>query len=266
MPDQSPCPSCGQLNRKSASFCRECGAPLGVAAEQETSEPSPEPAGPRSPGTPTGERPTAPPPGEPGPKVDAAEQKHRSRWHYLAVPLAVILALAILTLAGWQARWPTFIFGAAKPRAAGRPSVPPAATRPPSPAQPTSPAVPTRSPAASTSSPAPSASSPGPSRPVTSGRSSGPAGTLTAYVAAINGHDYASAWRIIGKATGESYPSFVNGFNGTVADTLTIISIDGNVVTAQLAARQTDGTVRIYQGTYTIQNGAIVQYHVQRIS
>jgi hypothetical protein len=24
--------------------------------------------------------------------------------------------------------------------------------------------------------------------------------------------------------------------------------------------------VRIYQGTYTIQNGAIVQYHVQRIS
>ncbi len=89
---------------------------------------------------------------------------------------------------------------------------------------------------------------------------------MKAYVAAINRHDYAAAWRIVGTGTGGSYAAFANGLKTTAADTLTILSVNGNVITARLTARDTDGTVRTYQGTYTIENGAIVQSNVQRIS
>jgi hypothetical protein len=38
------------------------------------------------------------------------------------------------------------------------------------------------------------------------------------------------------------------------------------VVTARLLAYQTDGTVKTYQGTYTVQNGEISQSNVQQVS
>ncbi len=41
---------------------------------------------------------------------------------------------------------------------------------------------------------------------------------------------------------GQSYPSFVRGFSTTARDTLTIVSVSGDVVTARLTAQQTDGT------------------------
>jgi hypothetical protein len=43
------------------------------------------------------------------------------------------------------------------------------------------------------------------------------------------------------------------------------LSVSGNVVTARLAAQQTDGTVRTYQGTYTVRNGAIVDFNVRQV-
>ena len=82
-------------------------------------------------------------------------------------------------------------------------------------------------------------------------------------MAAINRHDYAKAWSITGHS-GTPDPRFVSGYSGTVKDTLTIISVSGNVVTAQLSALQTDGTVRIYQGTYIIKNDVMIP-HVRRI-
>ncbi len=85
-----------------------------------------------------------------------------------------------------------------------------------------------------------------------------PAATVRAYVAAINGHHYARAWRLGGRNAGGSYASFVSGFSGTAKDTLTIVSVSGDVVTARLDARQTDGTVDTYQGTYTVHHGVIV--------
>jgi eukaryotic-like serine/threonine-protein kinase len=92
----------------------------------------------------------------------------------------------------------------------------------------------------------------------------GPAATVRAYVAAINGHDYARAWILGGRNTGWSYPDFVSGFGTTARDTLTIVSVSGDVVTARLAARQTDGTVRTYQGTYTVQSGVIIGFDVHQ--
>lgn len=89
-----------------------------------------------------------------------------------------------------------------------------------------------------------------------------PAATVGAYVAAINGHDYARAWSLGGRNTGQSYSNFVSGFSTTARDTLTIVSVSSDVVTARLTAQQTDGTVDTYQGTYTVRRGVIIGFNV----
>ena len=89
----------------------------------------------------------------------------------------------------------------------------------------------------------------------------GPAATVCVFVAAINGHGYARAWILGGRNTGGSYPQFVSGFGTTARDTLTIVSVSGDVVTARLTAQQTDGTVDTYQGTYTVDSGVIIGFH-----
>jgi transcriptional regulator with XRE-family HTH domain len=93
----------------------------------------------------------------------------------------------------------------------------------------------------------------------------GPVATVRAYVAAINGHHYVRAWRLGGRNTGGSYPQFVSGFGTTARDALTIVSVSRHVVTARIAARQTDGTVDTYQGTYTVSNGVIVGFDVLQV-
>jgi hypothetical protein len=93
-----------------------------------------------------------------------------------------------------------------------------------------------------------------------------PTDTVRAYIAAINGQNYARAWRLGGRNTGGSYASFVSGFAGTAKDTLTIVSVSGDVVTARLNAMQTDGTVDTYQGTYTVQHGVIIGADVAQVS
>jgi Helix-turn-helix domain len=114
---------------------------------------------------------------------------------------------------------------------------------------------------------------PGPSRAAPSPHPTAPARTpmrptaiVRAYVTAINGHHYARAWRLGGQNTGGSYPSFVSGFTGTAKDTLTIVSVSGDVVTARLSARQTDGSVNTYQGTYTVHHGVITGFDVVQLS
>ena len=93
-----------------------------------------------------------------------------------------------------------------------------------------------------------------------------PTDTVRAYIAAINGHHYARAWRLGGRNTSGSYASFVSGFAGTAKDTLTIVSVSGDVVTARLNAEQTDGTVDTYQGTYTVHHGVIIGADVGQVS
>ena len=93
-----------------------------------------------------------------------------------------------------------------------------------------------------------------------------PVATVRAYFAAINNQDYARAWHLGGRYTGiTSYSSFVTGFQGTAHDTVKILSVAGRVVTARLAARQTDGSVRRYQGTYRVTNGVITRFHVAQV-
>ncbi|WP_185124375.1 hypothetical protein [Streptomyces sp. TLI_185] len=106
---------------------------------------------------------------------------------------------------------------------------------------------------------------PQPSRPVAPPPSAtaGPADTVEAYFAAINAGDYKQAWDLGGKnLTHGSYSAFVNSFEGTAYDSVTVISVAGNTVGAELDATQTDGSRRYFAGTYTVRSGAIVAANI----
>ena len=82
-----------------------------------------------------------------------------------------------------------------------------------------------------------------------------PAVTVQQYFNAINHHKWARAWVLGGKIG--TFAKFKAGYRGTLHDTVKIESTNGNVVTASLVARQTDGTVKYFSGTYTVTNGVI---------
>jgi serine/threonine-protein kinase len=84
----------------------------------------------------------------------------------------------------------------------------------------------------------------------------GPAATVRAYFKAINRHQYREAWNLTQQKG--SYPAFSNGFAGTADDRLTNFSVNGNVVSLTLHAIQTDHSVKIYKGSYTVVKGVIV--------
>jgi hypothetical protein len=157
-----------------------------------------------------------------------------------------VVAVALLALAGWRTHWPAALFATKQVASSAALHGPPAHRRKPAASAP---------PATSTPSPSPSVTaSPG-----------SPAAIVEAYFAAIDAKNYATAWQLGGDNVGGSYSSFVNGFDTTASDTVTILSLSGNTVTARLTAEQTDGTVKTYQGTYTVDNGVLVKFDVQQI-
>jgi hypothetical protein len=93
-----------------------------------------------------------------------------------------------------------------------------------------------------------------------------PAGTVTAYYAAINDRHYMRAWNLGGRHTAPSFSSFKQGYSTTQHDTLVVTGASGDTVDGRLTADQTDGTVQTYQGTYTVQGGVITLFDVRRIS
>jgi hypothetical protein len=93
-----------------------------------------------------------------------------------------------------------------------------------------------------------------------------PATTVRMYISAINNHDYARAWRLGGKNSGSTYAGFVRGFGTTERDKLTILSVSGGVVTARIAAAQTNGAVNTYQGNYTVDHGVITRFDIRQVS
>ena len=113
----------------------------------------------------------------------------------------------------------------------------------------------------------PPASPPPTSHPATSAPavSVSPAATVHAYFAAINAHEYARAWALGGKNIASPYSKFASGFKGTARDKVTVVSVSGGVVTVKLAAAQTDGSVKRYEGTYTVANGVITASAIQPV-
>ncbi len=129
---------------------------------------------------------------------------------------------------------------------------------------PTTPVTITASPSTSGGSGSQSASSSPSSSPATP---PSPAAVLTQYYDAINSHDYRTAYRLNSQARStESFATFKAGFAGTQHDSLTITGVNGDVVSFDLKADQSDGSVKTYQGTYTIRSGQIVGSDVRQIS
>jgi Protein kinase domain len=94
-----------------------------------------------------------------------------------------------------------------------------------------------------------------------------PAQTVQAYFAAINARNYARAWELDTVVhSNQDYSQFVSGYSDTKRDAVTILSTSGNVVSARLVATQTDGTVKTFQGSYTVTNGRITGTSVQQVS
>ncbi|MFJ9245417.1 hypothetical protein [Streptomyces sp. NPDC101776] len=85
-----------------------------------------------------------------------------------------------------------------------------------------------------------------------------PEAAVAAYFAAINNHDYSTAWAMGGKNLGDpDYDAFVAGYATTARDTISQVSVRGSVVTLVLNALQTDGTSHSYNAAYTVLDGVI---------
>jgi serine/threonine protein kinase len=91
-----------------------------------------------------------------------------------------------------------------------------------------------------------------------------PAKVVQEYFADINQHNFQAAWKLTGQYG--SFQKFETGFAGTEKDAVTILHVNGNVVSAVLKARQTDGTVKVYKGTYAVINGMISSSNVHLVS
>jgi hypothetical protein len=92
-----------------------------------------------------------------------------------------------------------------------------------------------------------------------------PESVVRAYFDAINAKDYQRAWALGGKNVGQTYEAFAAGFATTDRDELIILSVQGNVVTAELIAVQADGAMRKFRGTYTVAGDAIARFSVREI-
>jgi serine/threonine protein kinase len=95
-----------------------------------------------------------------------------------------------------------------------------------------------------------------------------PVGTVQAYYTAISRHQYLRAWNLGGKNSrgGLTFSQFEAGFSTTKADTVTILGHAGDAVTARLAARQTDGSVKNFLGKYLVENGVITTFQVTQVN
>ncbi|MFL6114719.1 MAG: hypothetical protein ACJ786_25695 [Catenulispora sp.] len=92
------------------------------------------------------------------------------------------------------------------------------------------------------------------------------AAIVSAFYAAINAQDYAAAWKLGGDNLGSSYDAFAAGFAGTAHDALTITGAQGDTVQVHLEALQDDGTTKVYDGSYRVHNGAIVEGRLTQLT
>jgi hypothetical protein len=111
--------------------------------------------------------------------------------------------------------------------------------------------------------PAPTQAAPAPTQASNPGLSD-PVAVVTQFYADITAHNYGAAWALGGdNIAGTSYANWVAGYGTTAAIAVTSAENSGSdQVTASISATQTDGSVRNYGGTYTVQNGVIVSAHI----
>lgn len=89
--------------------------------------------------------------------------------------------------------------------------------------------------------------------------------TVVAYFDAINAQDYQEAWELGGKNLAGDYETFVDGLAGTERDTVRILGVAGDTVRAELEALQSDGSLKLFEGTYTVRSGVITSAEVREV-
>jgi hypothetical protein len=152
------------------------------------------------------------------------------------------------------------------PRATAPVSAATAATAPvspsPSPTPSASPSPTVSAPPAEPPTPTPAA--PPTTRPALTNASA----VVEQYYQDITDHDYADAWALGGSnIAGTTYSEWVAGFDTTAnIDLGTISQFGGSQVRAVLYATQTDGTVKVFEGTYTVSNGVLVGASISQTS
>ncbi|MFJ4410079.1 excalibur calcium-binding domain-containing protein [Streptomyces sp. NPDC088910] len=92
-----------------------------------------------------------------------------------------------------------------------------------------------------------------------------PTTVVSDYFAAINARDFGRAWALGGKNVSSSYSAFVNGFSSTSEDVVTVLASTPTTVTVHLDATQTDGTVKSFEGTYSVDGGRITGASVHAV-
>ncbi len=115
----------------------------------------------------------------------------------------------------------------------------------------------------SKAAPPPTQPAPAPTQASSPGLSD-PVAVVTQFYADITAHNYGAAWTLGGdNIGGTSYANWVAGYGTTAAIAVTAAEDFGSdQATASISATQTDGSVRNYSGTYTVQNGVIVSAQV----
>jgi serine/threonine protein kinase len=89
----------------------------------------------------------------------------------------------------------------------------------------------------------------------------GPRAVVVAYIAAINAHQWHKVWNLGGRNLSPSYPAMVAGYRLTAHDELTAVRVHGDIVDANLSARETTGVVQHYRMHYVVRDGVIVAGH-----
>jgi hypothetical protein len=113
-------------------------------------------------------------------------------------------------------------------------------------------------------SPSSSATSPSPSTSPSGTAGASPQAVVQQYYTDINDHDYRGAYAINQHVhPTQTYAEFKAGYASTQSVTLTIVSASGDTVNVRFTSTHTDGTVYNYSGTYTVQNGQIVDSLIQ---
>ncbi len=114
--------------------------------------------------------------------------------------------------------------------------------------------------------PEPTASAPESTTPALPSTVTDASSVVRAYVAAINAQDYRRAWDLGGKNLSDSYSAFADGFATTAHDALFILHADSNTVLVRLEAAQTDGSLKIFEGTYMVRAGTIVGADIHEVT
>ena len=126
--------------------------------------------------------------------------------------------------------------------------------------------VPAKPAAASTPSPAATTAPPVQSPAAPAPQFANAEAVVAQFYQDITDHNYQAAWQLGGdNISGTDYANWVAGYASTASIALgTGSNFGSGQVQAALYATQTDGSVRSYEGTYTVTNGVIAAASVAR--